>query len=83
MSRLPPICWNASPSAPGRVRWRRWPGLGPEQWLAQQLTGQSPDPELDERLKAFPALTMTQAEIDRVYVPNGRLRRADAGRGGA
>ena len=49
--------------------------LGPEQWLAQQLTGQSPDPELDDRLKAFPALTMTQAEIDRVYVPNGRLRR--------
>ena len=48
--------------------------MGPENWLARQLTGSLPDPEAGERLKAFPALAMTQVEIHDVYVQNGRLR---------
>ncbi len=58
---------------PGEVE--RVAGLGPAKWLARQLTGGLPDPGLDERLKVFPALSMTQAEIHEVYVSNGRLRR--------
>ena len=49
--------------------------MGPENWLARQLAGPLPDPAADERLKAFPALAMTQVEIHEVYVPNGSLRR--------
>ena len=57
---------------PGEVT--RVAKLGPEEWLAGQLTRQLPDLALDRRLRAFPALAMTHAEIDEVYVPNGRLR---------
>ncbi len=48
--------------------------MGPEKWLAQQLAANLPDPELDKRLKAFPALEMTLAEMSEVYLQNGRLR---------
>jgi len=49
--------------------------LGPAIWLARQLAAEAAEPELDERLKSFPALAMTQVEIHEVYVPNGPLRR--------
>ena len=49
--------------------------MGPEKWLAQQLAGNLPDAELDKRLEAFPALKMTQAEMQAIYVQNGRIRR--------
>ena len=49
--------------------------MGPEKWLAQQLKGNLPDAELDKRLEAFPALKMTQEEMSKVYVNNGRIRR--------
>ena len=48
--------------------------MGPEKWLAQQLKGNLSDAELDKRLKAFPALSMTLPEMYDVYVQNGRLR---------
>ena len=49
--------------------------MGPEKWLAQQLKGNLPDAELNKRLEAFPALKMTQAEMQVIYVQNGRIRR--------
>ena len=49
--------------------------MGPEKWLAQQLAGNLPETELDKRLEAFPALKMTQAEMQAIYVQNGRIRR--------
>ena len=49
--------------------------MGPEKWLAQQLKGNLPDAELNKRLEAFPALKMTQAEMQAIYVQNGRIRR--------
>ena len=48
--------------------------MGPEKWLAQQLASNLPDEELAKRLKAFPALELTLAEMDEVYLQNGRLR---------
>ena len=49
--------------------------MGPEKWLAQQLKGNLSDAELDKRLEAFPSLKMTQAEMQAIYVQNGRIRR--------
>ena len=49
--------------------------MGPEKWLAQQLAGNLPEAELDKRLEAFPALKLTQAEMQAIYVQNGRIRR--------
>ena len=49
--------------------------MGPEKWLAQQLAGNLPETELDKRLEAFPALKLTQAEMQAIYVQNGRIRR--------
>ena len=49
--------------------------MSPEKWLAQQLAGNLPDAELDKRLEAFPALKMTQVEMQSIYVQNGRIRR--------
>ena len=49
--------------------------MGPEKWLAQQLKGNLPDAALDKRLEAFPSLKMTQAEMQAIYVQNGRIRR--------
>lgn len=49
--------------------------LGPAKWLDRQLAVEAAEIDLHERLRAFPALGMTQAEIHEVYVPNGRLRR--------
>ena len=49
--------------------------MGPEKWLAQQLKGNLPDAELDKRLEAFPALKMTQFEMQAIYVQNGSIRR--------
>ena len=48
--------------------------MGPEKWLAQQLKGNLPDAELDKRLEAFPALKMTQAEMQAIYVQSGQIR---------
>ena len=55
--------------------------MGPEKWLAQQLKGNLPDAELDKRLEAFPALKMTQEEMSKVYLNNGRIRRMVAKEG--
>ena len=49
--------------------------MGPEKWLAQQLKGNLPDAALDKRLEAFPALKMTQFEMQAIYVQNGTIRR--------
>ena len=49
--------------------------MGPEKWLAQQLKGNLSDAALDKRLEAFPALKMTQPEMQAIYVQNGRIRR--------
>ena len=48
--------------------------MGPEKWLAQQLKGNLPDAELDKRLEAYPALKMTPAEMQAIYVRNGLVR---------
>ena len=48
--------------------------MGPEKWLAQQLTGNLSETELDKRLDVFPALKLTQLEIQEIYVPDGQLR---------
>ena len=48
--------------------------MGPEKWLAQQLAGNLPETGLDERLDVFPALKLTQLEIQEIYVPDGQLR---------
>ena len=64
---------------PGEVE--RVAKMGPEKWLAQQLKGNLPDAELEKRLEAFPALKMTQEEMSKVYLQNGRLRRMMAKEG--
>ena len=48
--------------------------MGPEKWLAQQLKGNLPGAELDKRLEAYPALKMTPAEMQAIYVRNGLVR---------
>ncbi|MYB57450.1 MAG: DUF1800 domain-containing protein [Gemmatimonadetes bacterium] len=48
--------------------------MGPEKWLAQQLKGNLPDAELDKRLEAFPALKLTPAEMQAIYVRNGLVQ---------
>ena len=48
--------------------------MGPEKWLAQQLAGNLPDAELDKRLEAFPALELTPAEMQAIYVRNGLVQ---------
>ena len=48
--------------------------MDPDKWLAKQLTGNLPDAGLDKRLGAFPALRMTLAEMQAIYVRNGLVR---------
>ena len=45
--------------------------MGPDKWLAQQLSSDLPDAELDKRLEAYPALKLTPAEMQAIYVRNG------------
>ncbi|MCZ6634898.1 MAG: DUF1800 domain-containing protein [bacterium] len=58
---------------PGEVN--RVAKMGPEKWLAQQLEGTLPDAQLEKRLKAFPAVAMTTAEIVATHPKNGYLRK--------
>jgi uncharacterized protein (DUF1800 family) len=46
---------------------------GLDHWFEGQLSGILPDPKLDARLREFPALTLSQAEIVRVYPPENAV----------
>jgi uncharacterized protein (DUF1800 family) len=43
--------------------------MGLDRWLDRQLAGDLPDAKLAERLRAYPALAMSTAEILRTYPP--------------
>jgi uncharacterized protein (DUF1800 family) len=49
--------------------------LGLENWLMSQLKGEIPDPELDEKLEALPAINMTNQEIVAKYSLGAQLRK--------
>jgi uncharacterized protein (DUF1800 family) len=48
--------------------------MGPERWLEQQLAANLPEPALARRLAAYPALSMTAAEILCAYPNDGAVR---------
>lgn len=49
--------------------------LGLEEWFSIQLSGNIPDQELDTRLKEYPAVHMTNAEIVEKYSLAAKLRK--------
>jgi uncharacterized protein (DUF1800 family) len=49
--------------------------LGLENWLMLQLKGEIPDPKLDKKLEALPALNMTNQEIVTKYSLGAQLRK--------
>ena len=49
--------------------------MGPEKWLEMQLEANLPEADLDTRLEKFPALALSQAKIQEIYVRDGQLRR--------
>jgi uncharacterized protein (DUF1800 family) len=51
--------------------------MGLDRWVERQLAADLPDPNLDARLRDFPALAMSQADMVRIYRnPNQILQQA-------
>ena len=48
--------------------------MGPEKWLEMQLGANLSEADLNKRLEKFPALALSQAEIQQTYVRDGQLR---------
>jgi uncharacterized protein (DUF1800 family) len=47
--------------------------MGLERWFAEQLAARIPDPALDARLRDFPAIALSEAEIAREYPPENAV----------
>jgi uncharacterized protein (DUF1800 family) len=56
--------------------------MGMEQWFLRQLDAQEPDPELDQYLQHYDALSLSNAEVCRLY-PSGNIVRSMAVRDSA
>jgi uncharacterized protein (DUF1800 family) len=47
--------------------------MGLDRWFEQQLAGNLPDPQVAERLRSYPALSMSNEEIFHRYPPRGMV----------